>query len=169
MTRRQTSVPRQWLIADERVGDDLWPAVRRLPRGSGVLILYRRLEKRRRARLLSRLRLIARSRGLVLADEAAGEAARVHDAREIRRAGLAGVPLLLVSPLFATRSHPERAPLPRMKAAALLRLARAPAIALGGMTESRFRSVEKLGFCGWAGIDAWLLKSLKSRDEAPKP
>jgi thiamine-phosphate pyrophosphorylase len=29
-------------------------------------------------------------------------------------------------------------------------------IALGGMDEHRFRRVQKLGFAGWAGIDAWL-------------
>ena len=169
MTRRQTSVPRQWLIADERIGEELWPAVRRLPKGSGVLVLYRAMAKGRRARLLARLRAAGRARGLVIADEAAGEAARVHDSAELRRAGLDRVPLILLSPLFRTRSHPDRPPLRRMQASALLRLARVPAIALGGMNERRFRRVERLGFSGWAGIDAWRLRSLKSRDAAPFP
>jgi thiamine-phosphate pyrophosphorylase len=43
-----------------------------------------------------------------------------------------------------------------MRAAALLRLAKSPVIALGGMGERRFRRIQRLGFSGWAGIDAWI-------------
>lgn len=156
MKRRQTKVPSQWLIADERISDELLAAVRKLPRNSGVLFLYRDMPAAKRARLLALLRRIARRRGLVVADEVAGEAARVHNAREVRKAGLARVPLLFVSPIFPTRSHPDWAPLSKMRAAALLRLADVPVIALGGMTAGRFRRVERLGFHGWGGIGAWI-------------
>ena len=154
MRRRQT-VPSRWLVLDERLGEQLWPSVERLPRGAGVLLLHHRLGRRKRARLLERLRRIAHRRGLVLVDEALGGAARVHDLHEIRAARLKGADLLFVSPLFATRSHPEMRPLPRMRAAALARLAGRHAIALGGMNETRFGAVRALGFQGWAGIDAW--------------
>jgi len=154
MKRRQT-VPRQWLIADERTGGELWGAVERLPRGSGILVIHRGLPKSKRAKLLARLRRAARRRGLIVADECAREAARVHNLRELTRAGLRRVPLALLSPIFPTRSHPERKPLPRMRAAALARLARTPAVALGGMNAGRFRRIEPLGFQGWAGISAW--------------
>lgn len=156
MERRQYPVPRQWLVADERLGDQLWSAVRRLPRGSGVLALYRGLRRAERARLMSRIRRIAAQRGLTVADEAAGEAARVHNLRELRDAGLARVPLLFLSPIFATRSHPDWRPHSRMRAAALTRLAGVPVIALGGMDEERFRRIERLGFHGWAGIESWI-------------
>ena len=155
MKRRQSSIPRQWLVADERLGDRLWSALRRLPRGSGVLILYLDLPDRERRRLIARLRRAAKARGLILADEAKGEAARVHHLGELRRAGLAGRPLILLSPMFSTRSHPDWQPLRRLRAASLIRLARAPVIALGGMDAGRFRRLERLGFHGWAGIDAW--------------
>lgn len=155
MRRGQTSIPTRWLVADSRLGDRLWPAVERLPRGSGILFLFRDLPKRDRARLEARLRRVARRRGFVVADEVAGEAARVHDAKELRQAGLANVPLLFLSPLYPTRSHPGREPLRRMRAASLLQLAEVPVIALGGMTERRFARVAPLGFHGWAGIDAW--------------
>ncbi len=168
MKRRQTRVPRRWLIADERIGGELWPTVRRLPPGSGVLVLYRGTAADKRARLLARLRRVGAGRRLVVADEVAGDAARVHDAREIRDARLKQTPLLLLSPMFETRSHPEWKPLARMRAAALLRLAKVPVIALGGMNEQRYATVRGLGFAGWAGIDAWLLRSLKSRGRAPK-
>ncbi len=156
MSRRQTSVPRQWLVADGRTGADLWRAVRSLPRGSGILVLYESMPPRERSRLLARLRRVARGRGLVLADAAAGEAIRVHGLRELRSAGLSRAPLLLLSPMCPTRSHPGRPPMPRMRAAALLRLARSPVVALGGMNERRFGRIERLGFQGWAGIDAWI-------------
>jgi len=155
MTRRQT-VPSQWLVADERSGDGLWSALRRLPRGSGVLFLYREMPKRQRARLLAKLRNRGRQRGLLLADEAAGEAARIHDLAELRSALLRRTPLIFLSPIFSTRSHPEWTPLSRLKAAAMIRVATAPVIALGGMNEKRFRRVKRLGFQGWAGIDAWI-------------
>lgn len=154
MTSRQTA-PRQWLIADKRTGDALWAAVRSLPPGSGVLVVHSEMAKGERARLLARLRRLATARRLVIADEKAGDAARVHDVRELRSAGLKQVPLLLLSPMFPTRSHPDWKPLPRMRAAALLRLANAPVIALGGMDAGRFSSVRPLGFQGWAGIDAF--------------
>ena len=155
MERRQP-VPSRWLVADERTGDGLWQVLRCLPRGSGVLFLYRDMPTRQRARLLSKLRIAARRHGLILVDEAAGEATRIHDLAEHRRASLRGTPLLFLSPVFPTRSHPKWTPLPRMKAAAMIRLATAPVIALGGMDEWRFRRVERLGFQGWAGIDAWI-------------
>ena len=37
MTRRQT-IPRQWLIADQRMSDDLWRVARALSRGSGIVL-----------------------------------------------------------------------------------------------------------------------------------
>lgn len=155
MKRRQTSIPGQWLIADERLGDEVLAVARKLPRGSGVLVLYRDLPAAKRARLLATLRRIARRRRLIVADEIGGKAVRVHNAREVRKAGLTRVPLLFLSPMNRTRSHPAWVPIPRMRAAALLRLAKAPVIALGGMDARRFAEVRRLGFDGWAGIDAW--------------
>lgn len=155
MMSRQSSLPRRWLVADDRLGDGLWSALRRLPRGSGVVVLYRQMQDRERRRLITGLRRVAKARGLILADEAKGEAARVHDLGELRRARLAGRPLILLSPMFATHSHPDWLPLPRLRAASLIRLARVPVIALGGMDLKRFRRIERLGFHGWAGIGAW--------------
>jgi thiamine-phosphate pyrophosphorylase len=163
MKRRQTSIPRQWLVADHRSGDELWRQLRALPRGSGVLILYRDLRKPERSRLVSKLRRIAARRGLVILDEAKGEAARVHDAAQIRQAALGRAKLLLLSPVYPTLSHPDWEQLPRMRSAALIRLANVPVTALGGMNAKRFRNVARLGFYGWAGIDAWLC------DPGPSP
>ena len=155
MRRRQSNVPRQWLVADYRLGERLWKVVGSLPRGSGVLVLSRDLQKRERSRVLRRLRMLAGRRGLTIVDEQERSAARIHNLAELQRAGIAKVPLLFLSPIYPTQSHPEWKPLPRMRVAALVRLARVRVIALGGMDERRFRRIERLGFSGWAGIDAW--------------
>ncbi len=154
MNRRQMSVPRQWLVADLRLGDAPWRALGRLPRGSGVL-LHGGLPEDQRRRLRQGVLRIARRRGLVVADESRGEAARVHSLAELSEAHLHKVPMLFLSPIFPTRSHPGQAPMSRMRAAALLRLAKVPVIALGGMDAKKFSHVRSLGFSGWAGIDAW--------------
>jgi thiamine-phosphate pyrophosphorylase len=155
MTRRQTSIPRQWLVVDARLGDQLWKAMRRLPRGGGVLVLVHDLPAGERESLIRRLRRQAALKSLPIVNEARG-AARVHNLPELRRAMLARTPLILLSPLYVTRTHPDWQPMPRMRAAAYARLAGRGLIALGGMNEGRFRRIERLGFVGWAGIDAWL-------------
>lgn len=156
MKRRQT-MPREWLIADHRLGDALWTAIQKLPRGSGILVLFHGLPRRDRQMLLRRMRVAARSRGLVVVDEQSPRsAARIHDMRELRRALLDRTPLILISPIRATRSHPQWAPIPRMRAAALARLAGRRAIGLGGMNARRFARIAQLGFCGWAAIDGLL-------------
>ena len=147
MTRRQTG-PEQWLIADLRLGAELWPALRRLARGSGVLLL-RKLD----AGEWRRIRHLARLRHLTVIDDAS--AVRVHDLRELSRALSRRGPLILISPIHATRSHPDWIPMPRMRAAALARLTGRKAIALGGMNAQRYARIARLGFIGWAGIEAF--------------
>jgi thiamine-phosphate pyrophosphorylase len=155
MKRRQTRIPHRWLIADEGSEADLDGAVRALPGGSGVLVLFLERSPRERQKVLRRLRRLAAAKDLVIADEAAGDAARVHNLQELRRALLSKVPLILLSPLFPTRSHPDWKPLSRMRAAAYARLAQRRLVALGGMNEHRFAQVKRLGFRAWAGIDAF--------------
>jgi thiamine-phosphate pyrophosphorylase len=146
--------PRQWLIVDGSLGDELLSVVRRLPAESGILVLEQ-AGVTDGARFAVRLRALAKSRRLLLLAEGPRTAARVHDMRELRKALSRGAGLILLSPLYATRTHPDWKPLPRMRAAALARLAGRKLVALGGMDERRFRRVERLGFVGWAGISAF--------------
>jgi thiamine-phosphate pyrophosphorylase len=149
MKRRQT-LPSEWLIIAEQPAAGTWRSLRRLPSGSGILLLSDLSASER-----LRLRHLARSRALVLVEEASGDAARVHDLRELCRALLRRTALVLVSPLFPTASHADWTPLPRMRAAALARLAKRRAIALGGMNRKRYAKIAPLGFIGWAGISAF--------------
>ena len=147
MRPRQT-ITRQWLIiGGEAAGID---EARKLRRGSGILLLRDRSGSEVRA-----LRQIARQRDLTVAIEGPRSAARVHNVRELRGAMFRRTPMILLSPLFPTRSHPDWQPLPRMRAAALARLGGRNLIALGGMDARKFGRIERLGFRGWAGISAF--------------
>ena len=147
MHRRQ-SVPRQWLIVNAQPDRELWDALRRLQRESGVLVLVELRGADRRWLLV-----LARRQELTVAHN--GRAERVHNVRELRRAMLRRTPLILLSPIYPTRSHPEWRPLPQMRAAALAHLGRRKLIALGGMDARKFARVRRLGFQGWAGISAF--------------
>ena len=143
------SLPEQWLIADSSLGEELWTAIPTLPRGSGVLVL-RKLS----AQEMRRLRHLAVQRRLTIASES-NLGARVHNSRELRHALLKRTPLILLSPLYPTRSHRDWKPLPRMRAATLTRLGGRRLFALGGMDARKFTRIKALGFQGWAGISAF--------------
>ena len=149
MTSRQT-IPKQWLIVREPPDRALWSALCRLPPQSGVLAV--RALNPGNAR---RLRRVAKLRRLTIAMEKRGTAARVHSMRELRHALLGRASIILISPIYPTRSHPEWKPLPRMRAATLARLASRKAVALGGMNRQRYANIAPLGFIAWAGISAF--------------
>ena len=102
-----------------------------------------------------RLRQLARQKELTVVAETPRSAARVHNVRELRRALLNRAPLVLLSPLYETSSHPGWKPMPRMRAAALARLGGRRLVALGGMNARRFAHIKRLGFQSWAGISAF--------------
>ena len=163
--------PSLWLMTDERMGDALFCALGRLPPHSGVVFRHYSLSPVERRLLLKRVRRITRARALTLViarPDGVGTAHGVHgtprgsglrtwpahDRREAVRGARAGAALLFVSPLFPTRSHPGAAAIGPSRAAAFGRGLGLPLIALGGMTSRRFRAIRRLGFHGWAAIDA---------------
>lgn len=166
MRRRHPSLPAIWLMTDPRMGDALWTALERLPRGSGIVFRHYGVPGRRA--LYDRVAKIARRRGLLLV--AAGlrgsrhvhngshrgtgvRTAAAHSRREAIQAIRAGADLLFVSPVFETRSHPGARTLGRVRFGLLVRDLSVPVIALGGMTAARMRGLP--GTRGWAAIDAW--------------
>jgi thiamine-phosphate pyrophosphorylase len=143
-------MPERWLIVNDTIDPSRWRVLRTLARGSGVLVLDRLKVSEHR-----RLRNLARARGLTVVIETPRAASRVHDARELRDALLMRTPMILLSPMWPTRSHPDWKPLPRMRAAALARLGHRKLVALGGMNARRYAKIAPLGFIGWAGISAF--------------
>lgn len=75
-----------------------------------------------------------------------------HGARGLARAHAVKATAALLAPVFPTRSHPGRAALGLARAAALVRAARVPVLALGGATPAQFTHVCAAGFAGIAGI-----------------
>jgi thiamine-phosphate pyrophosphorylase len=173
MPKRQArSMPKTWLMTDERLGDALLPSIAALPRGSGIVFRHYSLEANDRQKLLRIVSAAARRFGHILVVggqpiatplwHAVGRHGRVrgamtapvHSLREAIAAERAGATLLFVSPIFATRSHPNSTGLGRVRFGLLIRNLRVPVIALGGMTKSRARSLKAMKIYGWAAISA---------------
>ncbi|WP_179045605.1 thiamine phosphate synthase [Sphingobium lactosutens] len=167
--------------------DALLAAAARLLRGqAGIIFRHYRTEARAGRELFEALRVIARRRRLVLLlagdrrDAAAWKAdgwhgrahlgrgweplrrsmirsVPAHDGREIVTARRAGADMLLLSPLFPTRSHPGAPALGRVRFAALARQADCAVMALGGVKAEHRKMLRGIGADGWAAIDGLVL------------
>lgn len=155
--------PRVWLMTDERMGDALMPALRRLPKGSGVVFRHYSLAPAERESLFRAVRRIARARRFCLlaggpggshGRHAGAVTAPVHTIRERIQAERMGARLIFVSPVFATASHPGARALGRSRFGFLIRGSQVPVIALGGMTCRRARSLAAFNIHGWAAISS---------------
>lgn len=179
---RRARVPTQWLFTDERLGgpapdDPLWAAIRRMPRGGGIVFRHYSLPSEHRRALLKAVLALARRRGLlVLGAEIDGTpdgrhlpgharnrhrprrgllAAAAHDRRGLLQAFREGADLVFLSPAFPTRSHPGGRVLGPARFGLAAAGAPGPVIALGGMDAGRLRRLAPLGAAGFAGIDCW--------------
>ncbi len=173
-------VPRVWMMTDPRLGGSLLKAISRLPFQSGVIFRHYELDMQMRRNLFRQVARICRRRGhiLLLADtsttarmwhadgthnrtEARATAcglrsAPVHNAAEIFEARRKKVDIMLLSPIFTTRSHPGKMPLGAYQFRRLAALCgNAKVIALGGMTAQKAMMFKGNLIDGWAAIDAF--------------
>ena len=168
--RPRQPLPRLWLMTDERQSEGLFDALARLPQGAGIVFRHYSLAEVARRDLFDRVKAAAPGPVLLAgpadqaqlwgADGSHGRgkgmySAPVHSLTEIRAAERNGAAFLFVSPVYATRSHPEAQPLGLARFAWLARRTTLPVIALGGMDAARGRRLASFGAYGWAGIDAW--------------
>lgn len=177
MPKRQAlSLPKIWLMTDERLGDALLPSIAALPKGSGIVFRHYSLDPCARAALFRKVSVLAQRHrhvlvvgGLPIAApvwHAAGRHGRirgaitapVHSRREAIAARRMGAGLIFVSPIFATRSHPGATTLGRVRFGLLIRDLDMRVIALGGMTKTRARSFKTMKIYGWAAISALAAK-----------
>lgn len=86
--------------------------------------------------------------------------AAAHDRMALWRADLLGAQAVLLSPVFATSSHPGHQPLGFWRFLALSRLSSVPVIALGGVNADTVKRVHHSPIYGFAAIDAWRSASL---------
>ncbi|BCW87090.1 Thiamine-phosphate synthase [Alphaproteobacteria bacterium SO-S41] len=183
MRTMRPPLPTLWLMTDDTRGDAA-AAMRSLPHGAGVIFRhYNAPDRARLARTLRALAarrglvfLVAGDVKLAAAVKADGFHAPewlIHRATAVRRllphglvtAAAHGVPGLvaaeraqvdavLVSPVFATASHPGAQTLGVLRFAALAEQAAMPVIALGGMTPDRFARLTGTAVSGYAAISA---------------
>lgn len=175
MSRGQP-LPNLWLVSDARNDAALDGALVRLPRGSALVYRHYHLPDAERVARYAVLHRIAKARQhlMILADSAltarewsadgyygaplaltpkrAGllAVAAVHDMREIAQANRLGADAALLSPVFATRSHPDGATLGPLRFRVMARFAAMPVIALGGIDP---RGADRLAWGRWAAID----------------
>ena len=168
-------MPQLWLLSDERNDSLLEQALRRLPRGSGFVYRHYHLPPAARLARWRALLRVVRARGhlAVLADSAltarewgadglygAPRAlyptralltlATAHSLRELAEANRVRAGAVLLSPAFATRSHPGAKALGPARFRLLAMRAAMPVIALGGLTP---RTARRLRWSRWAAID----------------
>lgn len=179
---RSHPLPKIWLMTDARFGDDLLPAIQRLPSRSGVVFRHYHLDTQQRRELFAQVLRMCRRRGhiaLLAGDERTAlhwhadgfhhrsrgqtkllHSAPVHNPSEIERIQTSQPDLLFLSPLFATTSHPGARPLGPLKFQQLAKLAgHKNVIALGGMTRQNAKMLNPRLIHGWAAIDAFRKKT----------
>lgn len=166
-------IPRLWLMTDARIAGALPQIIAALPPRSAVVIRPYALGASAGGGAVRAFRRIARAKRHLLLLAGRGDvraydgrhgfngcmkgrplSVPVHDRCEAARARRAGVPVVLVSPVFPTRSHADARPIGRRGFRSLAAQAGGRAIALGGMDAARFRFLRFDGAHGWAGIDA---------------
>lgn len=78
--------------------------------------------------------------------------AAVHDLPSLLRASRYGADWLLLSPLFATASHPGQTPLGLVRFARIATLSPLPVYALGGIRKESLNRLKLLKTAGWATV-----------------
>ncbi len=177
-------LPALILITDRRRAPCPFIGAARLPLGSAVILRdYDAANRSHLARAMAKLCRAARLKFLIAGDAALaaklradgvhfGEA-RIRDAAKwrrrrpgwlitvaahsrtaIRAAVRARADAILLSPVFATASHPGARPLGPIRFAALCRPGGIPAYALGGIGHVTVARLRHTGACGIAAIDA---------------
>lgn len=172
--RYPPELPEIWLVSDARNDSRLEAAINSLPRGSGLIFRHYHLppvERRSRFEALTR-RSQARGHMVVLSGTASearrwgasgayGSSARlargpailrlvtVHSLRELAAAQRSRADAVLLSPVFATQTHPGGRALGAVRFRLIAARATVPVIALGGMNSARARAI---GAERWAAI-----------------
>lgn len=167
-------LPRIWLLSDQRNDAQLERAIGALPRGSGFVFRHYHLNPQARKRRFEELYTCAKRAGhaVVMAagpepraacpcDGVYGPVSRitdapglkigtVHDHDEVLLANQAKVDAVMISPVFATQTHPGSAFLGVEAFFHLAAMCTMPAIALGGMNRAL---AAKHGIAYWGAID----------------
>ena len=185
MTARR-SLPALWLLSDDRRLPDPKPALHALGPGCGFIFRHYetrereamacdllRLCRQRRIvfllagdwRMAMRLRadgvhlpehLVHQARAMHTARPGAIVTAAAHSVRAARRAFQCDADAVLLSPVFATGSHPGSPILGVVRFTSAVRHTPLPVIALGGINARNARRLKGSGAAGIAGISGFI-------------
>jgi thiamine-phosphate pyrophosphorylase len=176
-------LPRLIVMTDRALMPEPWAVIRHLPRGS--LVILRDYDAPDRLQLAHSWRRETRRRGILLAIGADPRLARAvkadgvhwpealvpkikrpmpkglitaaaHSRRALIRAEKAGVDLALISPVFATNSHPGAKPLGILSFRRLARGTKLAVAALGGVTAQNARHLVHPRPAAFAAIGAFV-------------
>lgn len=180
MRRRHPDLPQLWLVSDARSDHLLDAAIRRLPRGSGVIFRHYHLPAQDRTARFAQIQRLCRRHGHLAALAGSAKQARragavaaygasarltrgpvlvrlvtAHSLAEIAAARRARADAILLSPAFPTRSHPGARALGASRFRLIAAHSPVPVIALGGMNP---RTAKRLRGFAWAAIDGLVPK-----------
>ena len=180
------ALPALILMTDENRVPHPVAAAKSLPRGSAIILRHTEAKARAAlghalaavARSRGLLLLIAGdarlaneigAQGLHLPEARAREAAHwralrpswlitaaAHSLRGLMTARIAGVDAALLAPVFATSSHPDRAPLGVVRTALMAARAGLPVYALGGVNAQTIARLKDANLAGVAAIEGLL-------------
>jgi thiamine-phosphate pyrophosphorylase len=178
--RGRRRVPRLWFFTDDRLGRTNADILRRLPRGTGVVLRSATANPMPQWRQWA---MICRARGLIFLVSGAPHAVgtlgaygvhwpeastpqrrirsndvmtcSAHGPSGVAKARRADVDVIFLSPIFATQSHVGAPSLGKVRFGLLARGEPLRIVALGGILPANVRAV--LPFCegGIAGISGW--------------
>lgn len=174
------AAPSLYFFTDPERTPDPVAIARRLP--SGAAVVYRHFGASDRVSTARRLAEIAARRRLALLIAADPELAALvgafgvhwperllpdrlppgfhtaaaHDHRAALRAAAAGASVIVLGPVFATRSAAANRPIGLFRASQIAQLLERPVVALGGVNARTAKRLHGRGFAGLAAIDAFL-------------
>lgn len=178
--RADFSLPVAFYLTDENRRPDPFETIESLPAGCGVI--FRHYTYPDRAALATEvaqccareqlplliggdapLALRLRADGVHLPQSKGHEIAKwkrhgllvssaTHDVSSLWRAQTLGADLAFLSPIFATKSHPDQTGLGVIRAAQMARTVTCPVYALGGITTTTIRRLRGSGFSGVGAI-----------------
>ncbi|SLN20269.1 Thiamine-phosphate synthase [Oceanibacterium hippocampi] len=180
-----SGLPPCLLLTDRARIADPRPAIAALPRGSAIIFRDYDLADRAEAAILigrhcrqhghrflvagdARLARTVEADGMHFPEALVGEAqairrrhpgwlmtAAAHDRRALDRASACGIDAALLSPVFPTESHQGAPALGLRRFAGLVRMARLPVYALGGVNRGNAGLLVMSGAVGIAAIGGW--------------
>jgi thiamine-phosphate pyrophosphorylase len=182
--RRGQRLPRLWFFTDERLQGREEEIIKRLPRGTGVVLRnYQQLNRQAWAQHLVTLCRQKRLTVLIAGDARLAQrcgadgvhwpeglmkrprqrhrkngllTAAAHHPGAIQAARRSKADAVFVSPVFATRSHPGVMSLGVVRLGLLTKGQTPHIIALGGMTSVTIRQLRSNRIYGVAAIDGWI-------------